>query len=116
MSQTFRYGPNSPTVVYARFHRELESCEAVAVRKSYWVLLIFVLIGGLLGGVLGEILRVMAPHGTIQTIFATNFTPGINPPLTIDLVLLKLTLGFELKINLLSLVGMFLGIYLYKNV
>jgi len=53
------------------------------VRKSYWVLLIFVLIGGLLGGVLGEILRVMAPHGTIQTIFATNFTPGINPPLTI---------------------------------
>jgi hypothetical protein len=92
-----------------------ESCEAVAVRKSYWVLLIFVLIGGLLGGVLGEILRVMAPHGTIQSIFATNFTPGISP-FSIDLVLLKFTLGFELKINLLSLLGMFLGIYLYKNV
>ena len=92
-----------------------ESCEAVAVRKSYWVLLIFVLIGGLLGGVLGEILRVMAPHGTIQTIFATHFTPGISP-FTIDLVLFKFTLGFELKINLLSLLGMFLGIYLYKNV
>lgn len=115
MSQTFRYGPNSPTVVSARFHRELESCEAVAVRKSYWVLLIFVLIGGLLGGVLGEILRVMAPHGTIQSIFSTNFSPGISP-FTIDLVLLKFTLGFEIKINLLSLVGMFLGIYLYKNV
>ncbi len=86
------------------------------MRKSYWVLLVFVLIGGLLGGVLGEILRVMAPHGTIQTIFTTNFSPGINPPFTIDLVLIKLTLGFELKINLLSLIGMFLGIYLYKNV
>jgi hypothetical protein len=71
------------------------------VRKSYWVLLIFVLIGGLLGGVLGEILRVMAPHGTIQSIFATNFSPGISP-FSIDLVLLKFTLGFELKINLLS--------------
>jgi hypothetical protein len=92
-----------------------ERCEADAVRKSYWVLLIFVLIGGLLGGVLGEILRVMAPHGTIQTIFATNFTPGISP-FTIDLILFKFTLGFELKINLLSLLGMFLGIYLYKNV
>jgi hypothetical protein len=55
----------------------------------------FVLIGGLLGGILGEILRVMAPQGTIQTVFATNFTPGIN---------------------LLSLLGMFLGIYLHKNV
>jgi hypothetical protein len=86
------------------------------VRKSYGVLIIFVLIGGLLGGVLGEILRIMAPHGTIQSIFATNFTLGITEPLTIDLVLVKLTLGFALKINLLSLLGMFLGIYLYKNI
>jgi len=35
----------------------------------------------------------MAPQGTIQAVFATNFTPGINPPLTIDLVLIKLTIG-----------------------
>jgi hypothetical protein len=93
----------------------VENCEAATVRKSPWILLIFVLIGGLLGGVLGEILRVMAPQGTIQAVFTTNFTPGISPPLTIDLVLLKLTIGFALKINLLSLLGMFLGIYLYKN-
>jgi hypothetical protein len=86
------------------------------VKKSPGILLIFVLIGGLLGGVLGEILRVMAPHGTIQTVFATNFVLGIPEPLTIDLVLLKFTIGFVLKINLLSLLGMFLGIYLYKNV
>lgn len=58
----------------------------------------------------------MAPQGAIQNIFAANFTPGINPPLTIDLVLVKLTLGFILKINLLSILGMFLGIYLYKQV
>ncbi len=86
------------------------------MKKSPWILLIFVLIGGLLGGVLGEILRVMAPHGTIQTVFATNYLLGITEPLTIDLVLLKFTIGFVLKINLLSLLGMFLGIYLYKNV
>ena len=86
------------------------------MKKSPWILLLFVLIGGLLGGVLGEILRVMAPHGTIQTIFATNYVLGITEPLTIDLVLLKFTIGFVLKINLLSLLGMFLGIYLYKNV
>ena len=86
------------------------------MKKSPWILLVFVLIGGLLGGVLGEILRVMAPHGTIQTIFATNYVLGITEPLTIDLVLLKFTIGLGLKINLLSLLGMFLGIYLYKNV
>jgi hypothetical protein len=86
------------------------------VRKSPWVLIIFVLIGGLLGGILGEILHVMAPQGTIQSIFATNFSPGINPPLTIDLVLIKLVLGFNIKVNILSILGMFIGIYLYKHV
>ncbi len=85
------------------------------MRKSPWVLLIFILIGGLLGGILGEILHVLAPHGTIQNVFATHFTPGINPPLTIDLVLVKLTIGFSLKINLLSVLGMFVGVFMYKH-
>ncbi len=85
------------------------------MRKSIGVLLIFILIGGMLGGIFGEILRVMAPNGTIQNIFASNFSPGINPPLIIDLVLLKLTFGFGIKVSLLSVLGMFLGAYLYKQ-
>jgi hypothetical protein len=80
------------------------------------VLFTFILIGGFLGGILGEVLQVMAPQGTIQSIFSTHFTPGINPPLTLDLVLLKLTLGFGVKINIISILGMFIGVYLYKHV
>jgi len=79
-------------------------------------LIVFVIIGGLLGGILGEILHVMAPQGTIQSIFSTHFMPGIDPPLTVDLVLIKLVLGLSLKINILSILGMFIGIYLYKHV
>ena len=86
------------------------------MRKSSWVLVIFILVGGLLGGVMGEILRVIAPHGTIQQIFATSIRPGIDPPLTVDLVLLKTTIGFIFKMNLLSFIGILLGIYLYKQV
>ncbi|MEX5213239.1 MAG: DUF4321 domain-containing protein [Nitrospiraceae bacterium] len=86
------------------------------MRKSAWLLLVFMLVGGLLGGVMGEILRVIAPHGTIQSIFATSLTPGINPPLTLDLVLLKITFGLSVKMNLLSFLGIILGIYLYKQV
>ena len=86
------------------------------MRKSPWMLVMFVLIGGLLGGILGEVLHVMAPQGNIQSIFSTHFSPGISPPFTIDLILVKLVLGFELKINILSVLGMFVGIYLYKHV
>ena len=86
------------------------------MKKSGWTLLGFIFIGGLLGGVLGEILRVFTPSGTIQDIFSRSVSPGLEPPLTVDLVLIKITLGFILKINLLTLLGIFLGIYLYKNI
>ncbi|HZS11182.1 MAG TPA: DUF4321 domain-containing protein [Nitrospirales bacterium] len=85
------------------------------MRKSPWILILFIVLGGLLGGILGEILHIMAPKGTIQNIFSTALTPGINPPLTIDLILLKITVGFVLKMNLLTFLGIFLGIYLYKQ-
>ncbi len=76
----------------------------------------FIFIGGLLGGMLGEILRVFTPSGTIQNIFSRVVSPGLDPPFTVDLVLIKITIGFILKINLLTILGIFLGIYLYKNV
>ena len=86
------------------------------VKKSGWTLLGFIFIGGLLGGMLGEILTVFSPSEQIQTIFARALSPGINPPLTVDLVLIKVTFGFLFKINLLTILGIFLGIYLYKNI
>lgn len=42
--------------------------------------------------------------------------PGLSPPLTIDLVLMKLTLGFSIKVNIISVLGMFVGVYFYKHV
>ena len=58
------------------------------MRKSGWTLLAFIFIGGLLGGVLGEILRVFTPPGTIQNIFSRAVSPGLDPPFTVDLVLI----------------------------
>lgn len=86
------------------------------MKKSGWTLLGFIFIGGLLGGMLGEILTVFSPSEQIQTIFAKSVSPGIDPPLTVDLVLFKITFGFLFKINLLTILGILLGVYLYKNI
>ena len=84
------------------------------MRKSPWVLLLFILLGGLLGWTLGKTLQVIAPQGTIQNVFSTAINPGFGP-LTLDLVILKLTLGFAINMNLLTFLGILLGLYLYKQ-
>ncbi len=86
------------------------------MKKSVWTSLGFICIGGLLGGMLGEILTVFSPSEPIQAIFARSLFPGIDPPFTVNLILLKVTFGFLLKINLLTILGILLGIYLYKNI
>lgn len=86
------------------------------MKKSPWVLLLFIVLGGLLGSILGEILRIFAPPGTIQNIFSKALTPGIHPPMVIDLLFLTITLGFSLKMNLLTFLGIVLGLYLYKQI
>ncbi|GJL66052.1 MAG: hypothetical protein NPIRA05_10230 [Nitrospirales bacterium] len=85
------------------------------MRKTGWTLFMFVLVGGLFGGLLGEIFRVATPPGTIQNVFARALSPGLDPPVTIDLVLIKFTFGFLLKMNFFTFVGAVLGFYLYKN-
>ena len=83
--------------------------------KTPWLLVFFILLGGLLGGLLGEILRVIAPQGPLQDIFSRIHEIGFSPPFTLDLKLFTITFGFLFRINLFSILGVLLGIYIYKQ-
>ena len=87
----------------------------MAVKKNLLWLVIFVFVGALLGGVLGEILRVVSPEGPVRDVFIQGFDLGLHPPVTLDLRIFSLTLGFTIKANLLTLLGSILGIYLYRQ-
>ena len=86
------------------------------LKKSGRYLLLFIFIGGLLGSVLGEILQIVSPQGVVQSIFGEALSLGLDPPVAMNLVLFKFTLGFLVKINLLSVLGMLLGAYIYKHI
>ena len=86
------------------------------MRKSPWILLTCVIVGGLLGGLLGEILTAVSPPGVIQNIFTQAVHPGLAPPVKIDLWLLTITIGFTLKMNLLTFIGILLGVFVYKQI
>jgi len=85
------------------------------LRKTPWLLIFFVVVGGLFGGLVAEILRAVAPTGPISGLFLENLTLGITTPITVDLYLLTVTFGAALKINLLSVIGVLMGIYIYRQ-
>lgn len=41
---------------------------------------------------------------------------GLSNPITLDLNIVKLTFGLQLKINIASIIGMAIAIFIYKKV
>lgn len=78
--------------------------------KNSWVLLIFVLVGLVIGGFIGML---------TQNISALNWlnygqTFGLDEPLVLNLGILIITFGLNIKITICSIVGMILAIIIYR--
>lgn len=80
--------------------------------KNIWILLIFILSGLVIGGLLGEIaqqvewLRWMA--------FGQEF--GLDNPISLNFNIVKLTFGLMFKINIASIIGMAIAIFIYRKI
>ena len=85
------------------------------LRKTPWLLIFFIIVGGLFGGVLGEVLKSLSPEGPLRDLFLKAYTLGFDPPFRLDLNLISLTFGATFKINLLSFLGILMGIFIYKQ-
>lgn len=88
----------------------------VASAKAPWIFIMFLILGGLFGGLLGEILKAVSPEGVITNIFLKGYAIGIIPPFTLDLSLITVTIGFTIRLTIFSILGIFLGVYIYKQV
>lgn len=83
--------------------------------NSVIVLLVILILGALIGTVIGEVIAAMVPGGTVEKIFSKGINPGLSPPATLDLKVLSLSFGFNVKINLSSLLGIGLALLLYRR-
>lgn len=86
------------------------------VKDSAPVLFVVMLFGALIGSVLGEVLGLLAPGGVMEKIFTRSISFGADPPGRLDLKVFTLTLGFSFRMNLLSLLGIFLAAFVYKRI
>ena len=88
--------------------------------KRFTTLLLVVLIGILIGSYLNSIV-LMLPGGenVVKTFFTYTIPFGIgdfvhNKPVLIDLNAIKFQVGFMFRFSLLSIVGVFVSLYLFR--
>jgi uncharacterized membrane protein YpjA len=84
-------------------------------KKGMGLLILFLFLGAAFGSILTAIFNLFVPSGPLADIFLTHVTVGSSGPLTLKLILVDITIGTSVHINLLNLLGMVLGYYIYRN-
>ena len=80
--------------------------------KNIWILLIFILSGLVIGGLLGE----LASKVDFLWWLGYGQSFGLEEPLKLDLSIITITFALMLKINIASIIGMGLAIFIYRKV
>lgn len=80
--------------------------------KSIWILLIFICSGLVIGGLLGQ----MASQIDWLSWLSYGQTFGLQEPLVLELNVIKITFGLMLNINIASIIGMAIALFLYKKI
>ena len=79
--------------------------------KNTWILIIFLLAGIVLGGLIGEL------AGKIDFLWWLGYGQefGLTEPLVLNLQVVMLTFALKFKINVASIIGVGIAIFLYRK-
>ena len=80
--------------------------------KNIWILIVFILAGLVIGGLLGELAAKVDFLWWLS--YGQNF--GLTEPLALDLNIVKITFALQLRINIASILGMGIAIFIYRKV
>lgn len=80
--------------------------------KNIWILLVFLLAGLVVGGLLGKLASGVPWLWWLS--YEEQF--GLENPIILDLSVAKLTFGLMFNINVSSIIGMILAVFIYKKV
>ncbi len=79
--------------------------------KSLLVLIIFILCGLVIGGLIGELASNVSWLNWLS--YGQQF--GLSTPITLNLGVVELTFGILFKINISSIVGIIIAIFIYRK-
>jgi len=82
-----------------------------AANKSKWTLLLILLSGIVLGGFIGHLCRNVGFLSWLN--YGQSF--GLSSPVVLDLGIMVFTFGLTITINIASILGIIIGIIIYKK-
>ena len=76
-------------------------------RRPLAIVTLILFLGIVVGTVVGEVIGIMLPEGKVIRDVFVNSTDFHVGPVHIDLVVFSFTFGFSLRVNLMSVIGVF---------
>ncbi len=80
--------------------------------KGIWILILFILSGLVVGGLLGE----LASHVDYLSWLAYEKEFGFSTPVELNLSVIRLTFGLTFRINIASIIGIILAVFIYRKI
>lgn len=79
--------------------------------KNAWIAILFIFAGLVIGGLLGEVASQVDWLNWLS--YGQSF--GVSEPLVLNMNVLSLTFAFSININIASIIGLAIAVFLYKK-
>ena len=80
--------------------------------KNIWILMVFILSGLVIGGLIGEFTK------DVDFLWCLSYGQsfGLSAPIELDLNIVQISFGLMFKINVASILGMIIAVFIYKKI
>ncbi len=83
--------------------------------RGFGFCILYIVIGAILGGILGELLKGVGVLSGIMPYLVTAYPVFDISPFTINLYVIRLTIGLGFAPNLVSILGVVLALFLFRK-
>ncbi len=80
--------------------------------KNIWILMVFILSGLVIGGLIGEFTKDVDFLWWLS--YGQSF--GLSSPIELDLNIVQISFGLMFKINVASIIGLIIAVFIYKKI
>lgn len=83
--------------------------------RGYGMCILFVVVGAIIGGILGQLLSGVEALAGLMPYLVTTYPVFDTSPITVNLYVIRLTIGLAFAPNLMSILGIVAALLLFRR-